>query len=402
MPSALPDGEEPPANGRLPSTALAALPTAPFGIYVHVPYCRVRCGYCDFNTYVPGEQGWGGLGGYVDTVLGELRLAAAVLGTSTPVQTVFVGGGTPTLLPWRDLARLVETVEHQWGLARDAELTVEANPDTVTPRLLTSLAAAGYTRVSLGMQSAVPSVLATLERTHRPDNVAAAVTAARAAGLSVSLDLVYGTPGESLPDWQRSLDAVLELEPDHVSAYALTVEDGTRLSARVRRGELPAPDDDEAAKYELADATLHAAGYRWYEVSNWARRDAARCRHNVGYWSGGNWWGAGPGAHSHVGGVRWWNVRHPTAYAGRVTAGRSPAAAREVLTPEQRYCEQVLLGVRLEGGLPLRRLRPHGAAAVPSLVADGLADAAACAAGRLALTLRGRLLADTVVHAVLE
>ena len=282
-------------------------------------------------------------------------------------------------------------------------MTTEANPDTVTSEGMAVLAAAGFTRVSLGMQSAVPHVLATLDRTHDPAGVRRAVAAVRDAGMEVSLDLIYGTPGETLADWRRSVQTALDLEPDHVSAYALVVEDGTRLAAQVRRGEVAAPDDDdEAAKYELAEALIGAAGFAWYEVSNWARTPATRCRHNLGYWSGGNWWGAGPGAHSHVGGVRWWNVKAPRAYAARLASG-SPAAAREVLTDDQRADERVLLGVRLADGLPIAALSPRAAHAVAGLVADGLVDGpAALAERRVQLTLRGRLLADTVVRRLVD
>jgi putative oxygen-independent coproporphyrinogen III oxidase len=409
VPSALPDGEPAPTSGELPATALDRLGRGPFGVYVHVPFCTVRCGYCDFNTYTLTELGDGSvpgasLGTYASAALRELDLARRVLGDAAPaVDTVFVGGGTPTLLAVDDLAAVLRGVEDRFGSSEGAEVTTEANPDSVSAGSLLGLAAAGFTRVSLGMQSAVPHVLRTLDRTHDPANVARAVGWARAAGLDVSLDLIYGTPGESLEDWRRSLDAVVALEPDHVSAYALVVEDGTRLAARVRRGEVPAPeDDDEADKYELADELLTAAGYDWYEVSNWARAPRFRCRHNEGYWSGGDWWGIGPGAHSHVGGVRWWNVRHPAAYASRLAAGESPAAAREVLTDEQRLDEWVLLGSRLVDGIPVSGLPSVGRRAVAGLVVDGLVDGPAAVRDRhVRLTRRGRLLADTVVRRLL-
>ena len=401
----LPDGEPAPASGELPATAVDRLADGPFGIYLHVPFCAVRCGYCDFNTYTLPELGPGAsTDDFADTALRELDLAATVLGDAAPgVDTVFVGGGTPTLLPAADLVRLVDGVRDRFGLAADAEVTTEANPDSVSAADLETLAAGGFTRVSIGMQSAVPHVLATLDRTHDPERVGTAVAAARAAGLATSLDLIYGTPGESLEDWRTSLDAALGHRPDHVSAYALVVEEGTRMAAQVRRGELPLPDgDDEADKYELADATLGGAGYSWYEVSNWARSDAGRCRHNEGYWRGGAWWGVGPGAHSHVGGVRWWNVKHPRGYAARLAAGKSPAAGREVLTGEQRHDEEVLLGVRLREGLGVERLGPEGRSAVAGLVAGGLLDGTAAVRDRRAvLTLRGRLMADTVVRRLL-
>ena len=406
MPSALPEGEPAPPSGELPANALKTLWTAPFGVYVHVPFCTVRCGYCDFNTYTLTELGVDGasVGTYADVALRELELAARVLGPAAPpVSTVFFGGGTPTVLAAADLVRVLDGIRTRFGLADGAEVTTEANPDSVTPASLRALAAGGFNRISFGMQSAVPHVLATLERTHDPDNVATAVEAARAAGLKVSVDLIYGTPGESLLDWRTSLAAAIDLGPDHISAYALVVEEGTKLGAQVRRGQVPAPqDDDEATKYELADQILGSAGFGWYEVSNWARTEADRCRHNEGYWLDGDWWGVGPGAHSHVGGVRWWNVKHPNAFATRLNAGLSPAAGRELLTDDQRYDERVLLGVRLVDGLPIDLLRPEGSEAIAGLIADGLVDGpSAMGPRRVVLTLRGRLLADTVVRRLL-
>jgi len=406
MPSALPEGEPAPPSGELPDYALKALGSGPFGIYVHVPFCTVRCGYCDFNTYTLTELGVDGasVGTYADVALAELELASRVLGPGAPaVQSVFFGGGTPTVLATGDLVRVLDDIRARFGLAQGAEVTTEANPDSVTPASLQTLAAGGFTRVSFGMQSAVPHVLATLERTHDPANVVKAVQASRSAGLKVSVDLIYGTPGESLVDWRTSLEAAIDLEVDHISAYALVVEEGTKLGAQVRRGQVPAPqDDDEAAKYELADQVLGAAGYSWYEISNWARTPADRCRHNEGYWSDGHWWGVGPGAHSHVGGVRWWNVKHPNSFATRLGAGLSPGAGRELLTGDQRYDERVLLGIRMAGGLLIDDLRPEGASAVAALIAQGLVDGpSALRPRRVVLTLRGRLLADTVVRRLL-
>lgn len=376
----------------------------PFGIYLHVPFCTVRCGYCDFNTYTATELGpVGGAKGasvatYVDAAIAELDLAVRSVGDDRPVSTVFVGGGTPTLLPPQDLVRFLDAVRERWGLADDVEVTTEANPDSVTEESLRVLADGGFTRVSIGMQSSVPQVLATLDRTHDPANVSRAVAAARAAGLAVSLDLIYGTPGESLQQWRTSLETAVGLAPDHLSAYALTVEDGTKMAARVRRGELPMPTgDDEADKYELADELLADAGYDWYEISNWARTPADRCRHNIAYWRSHDWWGVGPGAHGHVDGVRWWNLKHPATWAKALAEG-DPAAEREELTPEQRADEEVLLGVRLRGGLPTDRLTPQGRRAVAGLVADGLVDGREAVRGSVVLTRRGRLLADTVVH----
>jgi oxygen-independent coproporphyrinogen-3 oxidase len=397
MSPALPEGEPAPDDGALPPAALAVLGAGrAFGVYVHVPFCASRCGYCDFNTYVPGE----GVAttGYVDAVRAELALADRVLGGLPPAETVFVGGGTPTLLSDADLAALLAAIPRAPG----AEVTLEANPETIDERRAHALLVAGATRLSLGMQSAAPHVLATLERHHTPGGAAAAAHAARAAGFThVSLDLIYGTPGEGDADWAASLDAVLAAGVDHVSAYALAVEPGTRMAAHVRAGRLPAPDDDtQARRYRTADAAFTTAGLDWYEISNWAAGDAARSRHNLGYWRSHDWWGAGPGAHSHVGGVRWWNVLHPQRYAERLAAGRSPAAGRERLTPEQRRTEAVLLGLRLAEGLPLAAAATSAQAA-QAAADDGLLDAAALARGVARLTLDGRLLADHVARELL-
>jgi oxygen-independent coproporphyrinogen-3 oxidase len=406
MPSTLPDGEPAPADGALPASSYDGLGVRPFGVYVHVPFCATRCGYCDFNTYTATELGGGASqAGYAAAAVAELRLARRVLGDrDLPVRTVFFGGGTPTLLPSADLGLLLGTVRDEFGLAPDAEVTTEANPDSVTPESLQALRDAGFTRVSFGMQSAVTHVLATLDRTHDPDRVPQAVRWARAAGFDgVSVDLIYGTPGESPADWQASLDAALAMTPDHVSAYSLIVEDGTRLAGLVRRGELTAPDDDDLAdKYLMADAAFSAAGLDWYEVSNWAASADQRCAHNLLYWQGADWWGVGPGAHSHVSGTRWWNVKHPSAYTARLAQGVSPAYAREVLTEEERRFERVLLGTRLAEGHPLDDLHETGRVATRSLVARGLLDGSAVNAGRAVLTLQGRLLADAVVRDLLD
>jgi oxygen-independent coproporphyrinogen-3 oxidase len=394
VPSALPDGEAAPRDGSLPLSALSGLADNSFGVYVHVPFCLTRCGYCDFNTYTD----LGGLqDSYAETVVREIRLARQVLGDVPPVQTVFVGGGTPTLLPSRDLAAVLRAIDDELGLAPGAEVTTEANPDSVDARSLAALREAGFTRVSFGMQSAVPHVLAALDRTHTPGRPEQAVAEARAAGFEqVSLDLIYGAPGESDADWQVSLDAALAAAPTHVSAYALIVEEGTKLGRQVARGEVPMPDDDVLAdRYLMAEQALAPLG--WYEVSNWGEP----CRHNMAYWQGGNWWGAGPGAHSHVGGVRWWNAKHPSAYAQRLAEG-SPAQARERLTAEDRRVERVLLELRLREGLPLDVLNPEGLRAAAGHRDAGLLEAPAYATGRAVLTLRGRLLADAVVRDLVD
>ncbi|WP_282778275.1 MULTISPECIES: radical SAM family heme chaperone HemW [unclassified Nocardia] len=376
-----------------------------FGIYIHVPFCATRCGYCDFNTYTAGELGTSSSPQtWFEALRGELATAArefeALPSAVPPVETVFVGGGTPSLLGGDGLADVLDAVRANFTLAADAEVTTESNPESTSPAFFERLRAAGYTRISLGMQSAAAHVLKVLDRTHTPGRAVAAAREARAAGFDhVNLDLIYGTPGETDADLDASIDAVLAAGVDHVSAYSLIVEDGTALARRVRRGELPAPDEDVlAARYERLDARLEQADLHWYEVSNWAADDTARCRHNLGYWDGGDWLGAGPGAHSHVGGVRWWNVKHPARYAERVATGALPAAGWEQLTAEERYTERVMLTVRLRTGLPLDELDAAGRAAAARVIADGLAERRE---DRLMLTDRGRLLADAVVRTLL-
>lgn len=413
MPSALPDGEAAPADGSLPESVTDGADERNFGVYVHVPYCRVRCGYCDFNTYTASELGGGASqAGYAAEAATELTFGAGVMRQAglpeRAVSTVFFGGGTPTLLPASDLAMVLHRIRDEWGLEPGAEVTTEANPDSVDEAYLATLADAGFTRVSFGMQSAVPHVLKTLDRTHTPERVPLVVQWAREAGLQVSLDLIYGTPGESLADWERSLESALACEPDHLSAYALIVESGTKLAAQIRRGEVAEPDDDlHAEMYELADKRLEAAGYSWYEISNWSRSHDTRSRHNLSYWTGEDWWGVGPGAHSHMGGLRWWNVKHPRAYAERIGAGVSPAHARENLSDEARHSERLLLETRLADGLELAVLSDDERRAVPELIADGLIDGRAALGGggttpRIVPTLRGRLLADTVINRILR
>ena len=406
MPSALPLGDPAPTDGLLPVSASVDAASRNFGVYLHVPFCRVRCGYCDFNTYTATELRGVSQSDYAGHAVHEVAFARRALDESgipsRPVSTVFFGGGTPTMLPSTDLTSMLHAVRDAWGLEPDAEITTEANPDSVDADYLRRLADGGFTRVSFGMQSAVPHVLATLERTHDPDRVPLVVEWARDAGLQVSLDLIYGTPGESLDDWKRSLDSAIACSPDHLSAYALIVEPGTKLARQIRSGVVGEPDDDlEADMYEAADARLAAAGYGWYEVSNWATDDAHRSRHNLAYWQGHDWWGVGPGAHSHVGGVRWWNVKHPAAYAGRIAADESPAAGRETLDAETRRVERVLLLTRIRDGLATSELDADGRLQVAGLIADELIDAKAALRGSVELTLRGRLLADAVVRRLL-
>lgn len=409
-PSALPDGEPVPEDGALPASARSGAADRPLGFYLHVPYCATRCGYCDFNTYTASElRGSDGSVAaqedYAATLAEEIRLARKVLGDDPrPVRTVFVGGGTPTLLPAADLTSALAVIRSEFGLAEDAEITTEANPDSVDPGYLAELREGGFNRVSFGMQSARSHVLRVLDRTHTPGRPEACVAEARAAGFEhINLDLIYGTPGESDDDWRATLDAALGAGPDHISAYSLIVEDGTRLARQIRRGEIPPTDEDQHAdRYLIAEQALTAAGFSWYEVSNWATSEAARCRHNDLYWRGADWWGAGPGAHSHVGGVRWWNVKHPAAYARALAAGRSPGAGRELLDAEDRRVERIMLELRLADGCPLELLAPAGLRAAEQALATGLLDRAAHTAGRAALTLSGRLLADAVIRDLVD
>jgi putative oxygen-independent coproporphyrinogen III oxidase len=369
-----------------------------FGIYIHVPFCATRCGYCDFNTYTPGELGGANPDGWLAALRIELALAAARVGP-VPVQTVFVGGGTPSMLGGGGLAAVLDAVRDNFTLAPDAEVTTESNPESTSPEFFGALRQAGYTRVSLGMQSVVPHVLAVLDRTHSPGRALAAAAEARRAGFAhVNLDLIYGTPGESDDDLRRSVDAAVHAGVDHVSAYALVVEDGTALARRVRRGEVAAPDDDVLAqRYELLDAYLCAAGFQWYEVSNWSL-PGGECRHNLGYWQGGEWWGAGPGAHGFLDTTRWWNIKHPNAYAAALAGGELPIADFEDLDAGARHTEDVMLRLRLRDGLALDLLDDDERSRVPGLIDDGLI---ASVGDRLVLTDRGRLLADGVVRTLL-
>ena len=407
----LPSGDPAPADGALPPSALRA--DVPLSLYLHVPFCRVRCGYCDFNTYTPGELGGVDQDGFLGAAVAELDLARRLLGPRR-VETVFFGGGTPTMLAPGALTGLLGAMRNRFDFAPDAEVTTEANPETLTPAYLAELRDGGFTRLSLGLQSVVPHVLRVLERVHTPSRGLDAAGWARDAGFAhVSLDLIYGTPGESQGDWRASLDAVTSAPVDHVSAYSLIVEDGTRLARQVRRGEIAMPDDDDLAdKYEAADAALTALGFANYEVSNWSL-PGGECRHNLAYWRGGDWWGVGPGAHSHIGGVRFWNRKHPRSYIASLAASESPALAREVLSDDERRVERVLLELRIADGLPLDVLTPSERERVPDVLASGLAELVSPAGSvvddpslirgnRLRLTRAGRLLADGVVRDLLD
>ena len=373
----------------------------PLSIYIHVPFCASRCGYCDFNTYTATELGDSvSRATFHEVLASEVRVAAQALGPRE-VSTVFFGGGTPTLLGASALAEILTSIRAEFTLAPDAEVTTEANPDSVDEAVLAALRGAGFTRISFGMQSSASHVLRVLDRTHTAGRSLAMARAARAAGFDhVNLDLIYATPGESDDDLRRSLDDVIEADVDHVSAYSLIVEEGTPLARRIGRGELPMPDDDIAAsRYEIIDDALAGAGLDWYEVSNWSR-PGGECRHNIAYWRSDDWWGVGPGAHSHVAGVRWWNAKHPRTYADALAAGVSPEGGREVLTAEEKRVEHLMLALRMRDGLSA--LEVSDAGWCERSRKSGLIDAVALGEGRIVLTRPGRLLADRLVRELIE
>lgn len=371
--------------------------------YVHIPYCVKRCGYCDFNTYTPSELREGGTletvsGDYIDAVLREIDIAHAQR-ASDVVSTIFFGGGTPSLLPARDLGRVISSIGEKWQLATGAEVTLEANPDSVDAAKLEELRAVGFNRISFGMQSAVPHVLKVLDRTHNPQNIAKVVQAARSAGFeSISLDLIYGTPGESLDDFRTSVSSALELGIDHLSAYALIVETGTKLAAQIKRGDLTMPNDDLMADmYLLVDELCERSGLSWYELSNWSK-PGHESRHNVAYWRNANWWGLGPGAHSHLNGTRWWNVKHPTAYKKALFEATSPVQESEILSDGQKSDEAIMLSIRMRGGISLAELSIDQRSRVAPYRNSGHLDSVQWDAGTLQLTPIGRLIADRIVR----
>lgn len=384
----------------------ASAHTDSFGVYLHVPFCATRCGYCDFNTYTPGQLGSGATqGDYLDAIVAELEMAVVKHPElARGADTVFVGGGTPSMLGASGLRRLLDGVRNSFGLADDAEVTTESNPESTSPEFFEGLAEAGFTRVSLGMQSAVPHVLTTLDRTHTPGRPAAAVAEARAAGFEhINLDVIYGTPGESMADLDTTLEAVLATDVDHVSAYSLIVEPGTAMARKVRRGELPMPDDDDLAdRYERIDAALSQAGFSWYEVSNWAK-PGGQCRHNMLYWRDGNWWGAGPGAHSHLDGTRFYNVKHPARYAATISGGELPIKDSERLTAEDRHTEKIMLGLRLAEGIDANLLGEDELGKARRQAEAGMVEFVSVDCGqRIQLTNRGRLLADAIIVDILS
>jgi len=404
-----PKGELAPADGLIPLQAAISSIDKTFHAYVHVPYCKARCGYCDFNTYTAEEIGASSQGTFAQTLIKEIEFSKDVLENSRiqsrRLSTVFFGGGTPTLLPVTDLIEMLEKLKETFGFDSGLDITTEANPDSVDEAYLRQLKGAGFTRVSIGMQSAVPKVLAVLERTHNPENVALAIQTAKNVGLATSVDLIYGSPTETLEDWKETLQAAIDLDTDHISAYSLIVEEGTKLARQIKSGQLIEPDEDmHADMYELAEQMFSVAGFTNYEVSNWSKSVETRSAHNMAYWKSMDWWGYGPGAHSHVGGVRWWNVKNPAAYQDRINAAVSPALERELIDEENRNIERVMLETRIAEGIDLVWLKEQGFAsnqAVSELIAEELVDAKAVFAGGLKLTAKGRLLADMVVRKLL-
>jgi oxygen-independent coproporphyrinogen-3 oxidase len=404
----LPLGDKPPENGLFSASEIIGSESRSFHAYVHIPFCTVKCGYCDFNTYTSSELGTLKQSDFAATLVGEIGLSANILKQSDvslrKLKTVFFGGGTPSLLPAADLISILNSLETEFGFQENAEITFEANPDSVTKESLASLREAGFNRISIGMQSAVPDVLKTLERTHNPENVAIAVNIAKSLGYRTSLDLIFGAPGESLSQWEQTIRQVIDLDPGHLSAYSLIVEPGTKLARQINSGELAEPDEDlQADKYELADKLLAEAGYSWYEISNWSKTEDLKSNHNLAYWTGQDWWGYGPGAHSHLGSVRWWNHKHPLSYANLLEKNVSPAAGREQLDRETAALERILLESRTSAGMSIeqiKKLQPGSELAISQLIADGLIEGSQAIAGKLLLTLKGRLLADAVVRAL--
>lgn len=374
----------------------------PLSFYIHVPYCVKRCGYCDFNTYTPSELE-GDLAevsiGYIDQLITESELAKAKV--NNEISTIFIGGGTPTLLEPQDFDRLLKKLEDSFGFSKDIEITIEANPDSVSPDKLSALREIGINRISFGMQSSVPHVLKVLDRTHNPANVEKAVVDAKSAGFDeINLDLIYGTPGESIDDWRQSVESATSLPITHISAYALILEDGTKLANQVKRKEYEVPDDGETAeKYLIADSAFTAMGLNWYELSNWAK-PGSECKHNIAYWKGHNWWGLGPGSHSHIDGERFWNIKHPNSYRSALLKG-SPIADSEKLTPEQMESERVMLEIRLPSGIEKASLKSAQLENAEQYLEGGELDIEAWQAGRISLTPQGRLVADRLVRSIL-
>ena len=375
--------------------------------YVHIPYCIKRCGYCDFNTYTPAElQLTEGLtqisNSYIDLLIKEIEFARNQVGESAKVPSIFFGGGTPSLMEASDIKRVISAISQRFELEPNAEITLETNPDTVTKEKLKQFYDAGVNRISFGMQSSVLHVLKTLDRTHNPENLPQVTKWANEVGFKeISVDLIYGTPGESRQDWQQSIDSALALPITHISAYALIVEEGTKLAAQIKRGEIAKPDDDlTAVKYIMADKAFMAAGFNWYELSNWAKPNS-QSKHNLAYWLGHNWWGAGPGAHSHINGKRFWNVKHPNLYKQKIQADETVVFDSEILEGSQIESERLMLSIRLPQGVEKKTLNNQQILELTDYVNSGHLDEENWNLGRATLTLDGRLIADRIVREIL-
>lgn len=393
MPSALPQGEPSPLDGALPKVALDNISSVPLSFYLHVPYCKSRCGYCDFNTYIQKELGEHAQSEWLEAAQREISLAKKVLGDTAPVATIFVGGGTPTLLPSAELVSVVKCIKENFDIEDSLEVTTEANPDSVSLQSLQELRESGFNRISFGVQSFSQHVLQVLDRTHNPDNIVNAISWAKMAGFeNISIDLIYGTPGETLADVEFSVQKFVELDIPHISAYALIVEDGTQLARKVTTGAIKAPDDDLMAdKYELIDELLMQSGFQWYEISNWSR-PGFESQHNLHYWQNHHWWGVGPGAHSHINGVRWWNVKLPQEWVKRLSQQQSPAHSREVLDEKQKHVEHIMLNLRLASGVQKSLLDDSILEYLESV------ELIQTQSQSVVLTRKGRLLADYVVR----
>lgn len=375
--------------------------------YIHIPYCIKRCGYCDFNTYTPSElQITTGLknitNSYTTLLITEIKSARKQVGERAVVPSIFFGGGTPSLMEAEDIKSIISTIGSEFDLAGDIEITLESNPDTVDKDKLEKFYQAGINRISFGMQSAVPHVLATLDRTHNPDNLYQVTKWASEVGFKeISVDLIYGTPGESKSDWQKSIDTALSLPITHISAYALIIEEGTKLAAQIKRGEVDQVDDDlTAEKYLMADSAFTKFGFNWYELSNWSKVNS-ESKHNLAYWLGKNWWGAGPGAHSHLNGKRFWNVKHPNLYKQKIEANESPVADSEDLKELQIESERLMLSIRLPSGVEKNTLNEQQILDLSGYVESGHLDKGDWDNGRATLTLNGRLIADRIVREIL-
>jgi oxygen-independent coproporphyrinogen-3 oxidase len=375
--------------------------------YIHIPYCIKRCGYCDFNTYTPSElQITTGLknitNSYTTLLITEIKSARKQVGERAVVPSIFFGGGTPSLMEAEDIKSIISTIGSEFDLAGDIEITLESNPDTVDKDKLEKFYQAGINRISFGMQSAVPHVLATLDRTHNPDNLYQVTKWASEVGFKeISVDLIYGTPGESKSDWQKSIDTALSLPITHISAYALIIEEGTKLAAQIKRGEVDQVDDDlTAEKYLMADNAFTKFGFNWYELSNWSKVNS-ESKHNLAYWLGKNWWGAGPGAHSHLNGKRFWNVKHPNLYKQKIDANESPVADSEDLKELQIESERLMLSIRLPSGVEKNTLNEQQILDLSGYVESGHLDKGDWDNGRATLTLDGRLIADRIVREIL-